>query len=240
MCAMITSSMANTLFGTKNSIQGGSFFSASSLGDLQLMRSGAYTRMLRSYYDKYGVENSEKSSSKKKTESNAYETEISTKLESLQGNTTNTILSDVKSAAGSLDTAAQAVADLDYDKSSREEIYSQVKKMVDGYNAVVKNANKSDIVSISQSVDWMKADSKSMATELKEIGITVGSDGKLALNEDAFSKAELSSVKELFEGSSGFASAVAKRASGIQKLAANQMSANLGKTFYSATGILGQ
>ncbi len=243
MCAMITSSMANTLFGTKSSIRSGNFLSASSLGDWGMMRSGVYTRMLRSYYDKYGVDTSNasnKTDKKDKTETNAYETDISTKLESLQGSTTNTILSDVKSAAGALDTSAKAVADLDYDKSSREDMYASVKKMADSYNAVIKSVDKSDVVSVTQSTSWMKADTKALQSELKEIGITVGADGQISVNEETFKKAELDSIKELMEGSTGYASKIAQKASGIQTLATNQMAYNSGQTFYSASGILGQ
>mgnify|MGYP002511809238 CR=1 FL=1 len=54
MCAMFNNSLANSLFGSRNSIWSGSFFSASNLGDLGLMKSGVYTKMLKSYYEKVG------------------------------------------------------------------------------------------------------------------------------------------------------------------------------------------
>lgn len=48
----MNSMIANTLFGSKSSISAGSFLSASNFGDLSLMRSGVYTKMLKSYYAK--------------------------------------------------------------------------------------------------------------------------------------------------------------------------------------------
>ena len=50
MSAMFNNSLADSLFGSRNSIWSGSFFSASNLGDLGLMKSGVYTKMLKSYY----------------------------------------------------------------------------------------------------------------------------------------------------------------------------------------------
>lgn len=235
MCAMITSSMADTLFGTKNSVNSGSFLSASSLGDWSLMRSGVYTRMLRSYYEKTSAEETTD-----KTKTDAFKSEISTKLDYLQGSTTDTVLSDIKSAAGTLDSAAQKVADMDYEGKSREEMYSDVETLVESYNAVVNCASKSDLVSITKSVDWMKEDTQMLKDDLKEIGISVGATGKLSVNKDTFMQADEKAVRELLEGSGGLASSIAKRASGISTLAANQMAANAGKTFYSANGILGQ
>lgn len=235
MCAMITSSMADTLFGTKNSVNSGSFLSASSLGDWGLMKSGVYTRMLRSYYEKTSEEETTD-----KTKNDAFKTEISTKLDYLQGSTTDTVLSDIKSAAGTLDSAAQKVADMNYESKSREEVYAGVESFVKSYNAVVNRASKSDLVSITKSVDWMQDDTRMLKDDLKKIGITVGVTGRLSVNKEIFMQADEKAVRELLEGSDGLAASIAKRASGIRTLAANQMSANLGKTFYSASGILGQ
>ncbi len=243
MAMNINSSMANILFGSKNTTNAGSFLSASALGDWTLMRSGIYTRMLRSYYEKYGVEDKDKATSSEKSDKkdeNAFSMNITDKLEALQGSTTNTILSDVKSAAGTLGATAQNVADMDYETVSREDMYATVKKMADSYNAVLQQADKSDVVSITQSTKWMKNDTTSQVSDLENIGITVSKEGKLSVDKETFAKADVSTIQDVLGGSRGYASRLAQKATGIQNLATNQLSYNSGRTFYSSGGILGQ
>ncbi len=241
MCAMINSTIADALFGSKSSIHSGSFLSASSLGDWGLMRSGAYTKLLKSYYDKTG-ETKETSKGKSTDWMSAWETdtdsELTSKLGSLQNSTTDTALSGIKSTAKTMVTAADEVASMDFDKSTREELYAGVKKLADSYNAVLDSVSKTDLVSISQSATWMKNDTKVREGQLNKLGITIGEDNKLSIDKDQFNKADLSDIKSLMEGSISYAARLSQRASGLANLAANQMSYNSGRTLYSGSGVL--
>lgn len=235
--SMITnnSTLVNALFGDKNSVSSGSFLSSSSLGDWGLMRSGVYTKMLKSYYAKMNASSSDTG----KTEKNEYESQLDSKLESLQNSTSDTALSNIKSAAGSMKTAAQTLADMDFETESRDKLYEGVKKLADTYNTVLASTAKSGLTSISQSVTWMVNDVKAHETQFEKIGIRIGSDNQLTIDKDKFSEAGLNDIRSLLEGNSGFASKLSQRASGLANLAANQISYNSGKTFYSSSGILG-
>lgn len=242
MCAMLNNSLADSLFGSKNSIWSGSFFSASNLGDLGLMRSGVYTKMLKSYYEKVGNDKETKT----KTNSSdspvwdndrkkfiTPEVKVDAKAEEAKK-----ALSSVKSSSKSLSTDASALANMDFDTSSRDEIYDAVKKMADSYNAVVDSAKKSSLTSISKSVTWMTDDTKARAKQLEKLGITIGTDNKLTVDKDKFAEANLTDIKSLFKGSGGLADRHAQRANGLVNLASNQMLMDSGRSLYSSTGVL--
>lgn len=238
MCAMINSTIADALFGSKNSINSGSLFSASSLGDWGMMKSGVYTKMLKSYYDKTGdTAKTEKTSYTNKN--NEFETEWESKLGKLKSSADEQVLSSIKSTAQSMGAAAKELSGIDFDKSSREDLYKAVKKMTDSYNAVVSNAAKTNTVSISQSVTWMQNDTKAHESQLANVGISIGSDGTLSVDEKKFADAGLSDIKALMEGNTGYAGRLSQKAAGLYNLATNQISYNQGKTLYSSSGILG-
>lgn len=244
MSAMFNNSLANSLFGSRNTIWSGSFFSASNLGDLGLMKSGVYTKMLKSYYEKVGDDTkTTKSSSSSSNNSPTWDDirkryvtpEVTVDAKDTEA---EKALSSVKSTTKTLSTDASALANMDFDKSSRDEIYDAVKKMADSYNAVVDSAKKSNVTSISKSVSWMTDDTKARAKQLEKMGITIGTDNKLTVDKDKFAQANLTDIKSLFKGSGGLADRHAQRANGLVNLASNQMLMNSGRSLYSSTGVL--
>lgn len=235
---MMNSTMADMLFGGSNSYGTGSIFSASNFGDLALMKSGVYTKMLRSYYEK--VEGST-SGTKKETTSqftNVRDKVASEKESALKISKENESLSSLKSTAKSLETNAKSLAGMDFDESTKEEIYSAVKKVVDSYNSVVDSSGKTDLASISQSVKWMTDSASVREKQLKNLGITIGTDGKLSVDEEKFKAANLTDIKSLMAGKSSYVSGLAQRATGLYNLASNQISSSSGKSLYSSSGVL--
>ncbi len=244
MCAMFNNSLANSLFGSRNSIWSGSFFSASNLGDLGLMKSGVYTKMLKSYYEKVGNDKETTKSSSSSSDNSPTWDDIRKRYVTpevkvdAKDTEAEKALSSVKSTSKTLSTDASALANMDFDKSSRDEIYDAVKKMADSYNAVVDSAKKSSLTSISKSVSWMTDDTKARAKQLEKMGITIGTDNKITVDKDKFAKANLTDIKSLFKGSGGLADRHAQRANGLVNLASNQMMTNAGRSLYSSTGVL--
>ena len=239
MCAMFNNSLANSLFGSRNSIWSGSFFSASNLGDLGLMKSGVYTKMLKSYNDKETTKSSSSSSDNSPTWDDIRKRYVTPEVKvDAKDTEAEKALSSVKSTSKTLSTDASALANMDFDKSSRDEIYDAVKKMADSYNAVVDSAKKSSLTSISKSVSWMTDDTKARAKQLEKMGITIGTDNKITVDKDKFAKANLTDIKSLFKGSGGLADRHAQRANGLVNLASNQIMTNAGRSLYSSTGVL--
>lgn len=240
MNVSMNSMIANTLFGSKSSISAGSFLSASNFGDLSLMRSGVYTKMLKSYYAKQTSSTDKTSSSgKKNSSSEDYMNTISEKLNNLKTSTSDEALSSIKSGADQMKKAADAVTAIDYDKTSGDAVYSKVKDLVNTYNSLVKQTGKSDLVSISQSRTWMVNDTKAREAQWNKIGITIGDDHTLTIDEKKFKEASTSDIKNFLSGSSGYASRLSTKASGFYQLASNQLTLSSGSSLYNKYGLLG-
>lgn len=235
----MNSMIANTLFGSKSSISAGSFLSASNFGDLSLMRSGVYTKMLKSYYAKQTSSTDKTSSSGKNSSSEDYLNTINDKISKLKTSTSDEALSSIKSEANQMKKAADAVTVLDYDKTSGDAVYSKVKDLVNTYNAMAKQTGKSDLVSISQSRTWMVNDTKAHEAQWNKIGITMEDDQTLTIDEKKFKEASTSDIKNFLSGASGYASRLSAKANGFYQLASNQLTLNSGTSLYNKYGLLG-
>lgn len=239
MNVSMNSMIANTLFGSKTSISSGSFLSASNFGDLSLMRNGVYTKMLKSYYAKQAASTDKTSSATKKTSSDDYLNTITDKLSKLQTSTSDEALSSIKSGADKMKKAADAVTSLDYDKTSGDAVYSKVKDLVNTYNSLVSQTGKSDLVSISQSRTWMVNDTKAHEAQWNKIGITIGEDQTLSIDEKKFKEASTSDIKNFLSGTSGYAARLSTKAAGFYQLASNQLTLSTGSSLYNKKGLLG-
>ena len=239
MNVSMNSMIANTLFGSKSSISAGSFLSASNFGDLSLMRNGVYTKMLKAYYAKQTSSTDKTSSSGKNSSSEDYLNTINDKLSKLKTTTSDEALSSLKSGADQMKKAADAVAGIDYDKTSGDAVYSKVKDLVNTYNSLVTQTGKSDLVSISQSRTWMVNDTKAREAQWNKIGITIGDDQTLTIDEKKFKEASTSDIKNFLSGASGYASRLSTKANGFYQLASNQLTLNSGSSLYNKYGVLG-
>ncbi len=241
---MFNTSLADSLFGGSKSVGSGSFFSASNFGDLALIKSGVYTKMMRSYVSKMTeTEDSDKSSSS--DTGYKFKNSVSEKLESLRSpkDTTaadkaNKALSTIKSAAGKLETSANALSEMDFDASTKEDMLKAAKTFVADYNSVLTSTKNTDNESLSRSVKWMKDDIKARDKMFAKIGVSIGSDGALSIDEKKFNEANLSDIRTMFSGSGSIVGKTAQRATGLYNLAANQISFNGGSTLYSSKGVL--
>ena len=239
MNVSMNSMIANTLFGSKSSISAGSFLSASNFGDLSLMRSGVYTKMLKSYYAKQTSSTDKTSSSGKSSSSEDYLNMINDKISKLKTSTSDEALSSIKSEADQMKKAADAVTAIDYDKTSGDAVYSKTKDLVNTYNSLVKQTGKSDLVSISQSRTWMVNDTKAHEAQWNKIGITIEDDQTLTIDEKKFKEASTSDIKNFLSGSSGYASRLSTKANGFYQLASNQLTLSSGSSLYNKYGLLG-
>lgn len=236
---MINNSMANLFFGGSNSSASGSFFSASNLGDLSLMRSGVYTKLLRSYYSKVGGDSDSKSGkTTSDTITSIRDKVASEKATETQNTEANKVLSGLKSSAKTLEEDAKSLTTMDFNTTNKEDIYAAVKKMVTSYNSALDSAGKTDLASVSQSVKWMTNAATVREKQLNSVGVTIGTDGKLSIDEEKFNKANMADIKTLFSGSSSYAAGISQRATGLYNLAANQISSSIGSSLYSSSGVL--
>ncbi|MCR5144278.1 MAG: flagellar filament capping protein FliD [Lachnospiraceae bacterium] len=100
----------------------------------------------------------------------------------------------------------------DYD---RDKIYKAVKDFVDDYNDTVDIAEDSDVTGVLTATSGMTNLAAVNSKSLADIGITIGNDSKLSVDEDAFKKADMNQVKSLLNERGGFAYQVSAKASMI-------------------------
>lgn len=100
-------------------------------------------------------------------------------------------------------------AEISSDNVDSKKIVDAVKKFANDYNKVVnlldKNSDKS--TKLESLADSFKS-TKNSSSSLSEIGIAVGDDGKLSINEDKLKsavKSDAKKVKNIFSGSNGIA-----------------------------------
>ena len=79
-----------------------------------------------------------------------------------------------------------------------EKITGAVKSFVNEYNDVINQSSKVNSKEISQTMRYMSSMTNTMSKALSKIGVEVGVDGKLSINEDTLKKANVTSIKSMF------------------------------------------
>lgn len=212
------SSFFDTMLG--NSQTGGTSSLSSSLGDLRMIQSGAYKKALKAYYAKQSTADKNNT----KTESGKEDT--------------GTALSSLKSSSGKLSEAASVLKNVDFDKEVSDDTVKKVKDFVSGYNSTISSTKNMNSYSILQTAVWMKNQTASSETLLNKVGITVGDDNTLSVDEEKLKKADSADLKALFGSSSSYSDRIQIQASSLKTQAANQIALNSGQTLYGITGYL--
>lgn len=194
-------------FGSNNSL--GSF----NFSDYASIKNGSYGKLMKSYY----------AEQKKSTRAEKTDKDTSSKINrKKEAAIDKTGLTQMKKEADRLKTAAEALnedalwkqTDGKYDM---DKIVSAVKTFANEYNDTLNQAAKVNSKDIAQDVRYMNSMTNTMSKALSKIGVTVGTDGKLSVNEDELKKANVTSIKSLFAGSVSYGSQISDRASEIAR-----------------------
>jgi len=188
-----------------------STFGSFNFSDYASIKNGSYGKLVKSYYAEQkkstASDKSDKTTTSKKNKEEAVD---------------KTGLTQMKKEADGLKSAAEALNKEDLWKQTNGEydmdkIVSAVKTFVSEYNDTVTQASKVNSKDIAQDVRYMSSMTSTMSKALSKIGVTVGTDGKLSVNEDELKKANVSSIKSLFSGTVSYGSQIADKASGISR-----------------------
>lgn len=185
------------------------------LTDYASIKNGSYGKMMKAYYAKAVSEE---------------ETDTKTSDSTASASKKDTVCA---SAAQDAYKAAEKLSNASLSADKMEEAYKTVSSFIDSYNTLIKNASKSSNALIQKQADYL---SDAMYTNFKlfgNIGITLNADRTLALDEDDFKKADISTVKTLFSGVGSFADKVSAKASQIYRYA-NDGGSVTAKTYTSS------
>lgn len=219
------------LFGNSSSYSKTSLYS--SLGDYSSLRTGTYRKLLKSYYETKDssatpstsagtVDSTEKKSLIAAKASADTLAEEAKKLK-------NGTLFEKKEITTKDATTGSSVTTKDYDYDA---IYKAVKGFVDSYNNVLEDASEVDTKSVLRNTLYMTNQTAAYKNSFSKVGITIGSDNKLSVNEAAIKKADINDLKTLFTGFQSFASKTAQKASAISSAS----SVASGTKTYTKTG----
>ncbi len=192
------------------------------------IKNGSYRKLLKNYYSsqKQEAKSSDGDSGSKLTKIRSSADTLQNKADALsKGNlweTENTVD----------ETSGKAKETLrDPDK-----LVSAVKDFADAYNAAIDAASSSETKAVLRSGGWMDTMTRKNGRLLNEVGITIGSDGKLSVNEDELKNANVTTLKSLFKGVDSYASKVSAKAAGISAAVAGKEGTYNSSGTWSATG----
>lgn len=190
----------NMLFssvGNRNTVSNNNLYSLTSLlSDYSSIKSGSYGKLVKAYYAKQSEENTTTSNDKKtdKTSTSTSTAEDSTKT-----------LSSIQTATDALHESAETLRDEVRSIDSMEKLYESVSDFVNDYNKTLDAASKSNTDTIKSNLKDMTFATSVNKKLLGNLGITVGEDNKLTIDEKKFKEASLSTAKTLFSGAGSYA-----------------------------------
>lgn len=225
----------------------GSSASAGWMKDYASIKNGSYGKLMKAYYsemttDVAGVGAAAKTAdaASKRSSKNILEkleAEKKNPKVSKEAQKSNTALesglSALKSSVSTLRDEAtfQSAAD---GVSAADKMVSAVKAYVKDYNSVVTAAKGSTLTNKTAYVSNMMNSTSANAGKLSEIGVTIGSNGTLSLDETKLKAASLVKVQDLFSSSDvmSYGSTLASRL----QLAGNTTAASAGKDVSNSAG----
>lgn len=202
----------STLFSSLNTgSTSGSSGLAGLLSDYNSIRSGSYGKLMKAYYN--GVDNGAVKS--------AYNNAVKNGNTSTAADSTATI-KQLQSTTDALTTSAKdlyatgsksvfnkkSVTDENGNTSQQydvDAIYKSVKSFADNYNNVLEAADKSKDSKVQNSVIGMINYTKMESNMLGKLGITIGSDYQMSIDEETFKKSDMSVAKSMFNGTGSYA-----------------------------------
>ena len=210
-----------SMLGTSN--QGSSGFN---FADYAAIKNGSYGKLVRSYYQGTARE---VESQKAATAYNKTGNTNNTAKASSASEIDKTGLGQIRKDADQLKTSTEALGREDLWKTKdNAAIAGAVKDFAGDYNKVIDQASKVNSKEISQDIKSIKSMTDMFSKVLGKIGVSVGDDGKLSVDEEALKKADSATVRSLFEGNGTYGSQIADKANGISR------DADMNSSLYSA------
>lgn len=208
------STLFSSIGGSTTSNSSSSDMLGINLTDYASIKNGSYRKLLSAHYAKE-AENEGSSSSSTVKDSKETLTEIQSAAEDVKGSLSK-LLDQGKNAIFKKKTDEKGNSYVDYDT---DKAYKAVKDFVDNYNSLMDAASEADTLSILRATKSMVTYTKANEKALAAVGITVGSDNKLSIDEDEFKDASKARVQSLFQSTGSYAYQINAKATNINSYA---------------------
>ncbi|MBP7321136.1 MAG: hypothetical protein KA953_08730, partial [Lachnospiraceae bacterium] len=186
--------------------------------------SGSYYKLSKAYYDKQDATDGSKTKIEQKTsdlnlkntKSASDDLKESTQKLLTKGNDSVFLKSEIKQTDGS--------TKYDY---NRDQIMKSVESFMKDYNELVDTVKDSKSTKILTPAASMTNLTKEMETQLKSIGISISKENRLVMNQDIFSKADVTNIKSLFQGAGSYGYQIQSKAFSIGVATQNEIDKNV-------------
>lgn len=249
--AQMVGSLFSSMHSNRTSNFGSSPFASTDLLGISYMdyssiKSGSYFKLLDAYYslNESGDTTEKTATTKKNPFTTSTATDSASKLADIEDKAEKmTKVADSLITAGNkslfkettkMDEEGNVTTGYDTDK-----IYQAVKNFADQYNSLVNSAENSNVKQIANAVTSMSNSTVQNEKLLSAVGITIDEETKdMKVDEATFKKANMNTVKTVFNGTGSYAYQTAVKASMIDYYAQNEASKantynNTGKYSYN-------
>ena len=214
------------LFQSMTTSSGNSLGNLNFLSDYASIKNGSYGKLMKAYYAKDAADKTASEGKDTETKKNS----ISTAADSVK------TLSEIEKAADTMKESADSLlmkgsksvfqkknekttASEEYDTDA---IYKAVSGFVTDYNDLLSKTSAASSKNLQSKADTLAAVTTANAKLLSKVGITVNSDRSLSLDEEAFKKSDMGTVKNLFGTTGAYGYKVSAQASMIDYTAAKE------------------
>lgn len=217
-----TSSSTNSFFGSTTDLLGINY------SDYATIKSGSYYKLVKAYYSMDSTD-SDSSVSNALNKSTSTAKDTAAKLSSIEDDAdkVNAAVDELMTKGTKSLFEKKTVTDEKGNTTEQydtDAIYNAVKKFADSYNELVKDASSAKTSNISRAADSLISLTKSNEKLLNKIGITVDENNKLQIDEETFKKADMSTVKSLFNTTGSYGYQASAQASMIHYYAESEAS----------------
>ena len=192
---------------------------------------GSYRKLVKAYYEKYGDDRTASDSAESKSDTIAKTTlkgnanELSKAASALMKTGKDSLFKQVE-----LKDEESGKVTKGYDK---DKIYDAVDSLVEAYNGLIEKSTESNSNAVLRQTLHMIQSTASNGELLSEVGIRIGADNKLSIDEETFKNADMNTVKTLFAGSSSLGGKMQSAANNIYMNVNNSLG---NSNFYTSSG----
>ena len=190
------------------------------LAEYSSITRGSYSKLVKAYYQKAEKTSSDNSVS---SEDKVTQTTMKGNAKELYDAVDALVTSGKDSLFKKIDVKDEETGDTSkgYDT---DKIYKAVNSFVEAYNSMVKSSTDSSDNAVLRQTLHMVNSVSANGSLLGEIGIKVGADNQLSIDEEAFKNADMNTVKTLFSGNNSLGGKIQSAASNIYVRNANALS----------------
>ncbi len=194
-----------------------SYSSNNIISEYASIKNGSYKKLLKAYYAK--TKDSQSSSTSTSADDSATITKLKSSANSLKKAADKLLATGKDSLFEKKEITTKnedgtTTTKMDYD---RDAIYKAVKDFADSYNSMLDAGSSSDAKSILRDTLSMTGSAKGYSNLLSKIGITVGSNNKLSVDEDVLKSANMTTVKSALNDTLSFVGKVADKATQLER-----------------------